>query len=31
MKYLTPGPIQLPDFVLKAAYRQPAFHRSDGV
>ncbi len=29
MKYLTPGPIQLPDFVLKAAYRQPAFHRSD--
>lgn len=29
MKYLTPGPIQLPDFVLKAAYRQPAFHRSE--
>ncbi|MFB6490451.1 MAG: pyridoxal-phosphate-dependent aminotransferase family protein [Thermoproteus sp. AZ2] len=29
MKYLTPGPIQLPDFVLRAIYRQPAFHRSE--
>ncbi|CCC82704.1 pyridoxal-phosphate-dependent aminotransferase family protein [Thermoproteus tenax] len=29
MKYLTPGPIQLPDFVIKAMYRQPAFHRSE--
>ena len=29
MKYLTPGPVQLPRFVIEAMARQPPFHRSD--
>ncbi len=29
MKYLTPGPVQLPPFVLEAMARQPPFHRSE--
>lgn len=29
MKYLTPGPVQLPHFVVEAMARQPPFHRSD--
>lgn len=29
MKYLTPGPVQLPKFVIEAMARQPPFHRSD--
>ena len=29
MKYLTPGPVQLPPFVVEAMARQPPFHRSE--
>jgi aspartate aminotransferase-like enzyme len=29
MKYLTPGPVQLPKFVVDAVAKQPPFHRSD--
>lgn len=29
MKYLTPGPVQLPEAVIKAIARQPHFHRTD--
>ena len=29
MKYLTPGPVQLPKFVVEAMARQPPFHRGD--
>jgi aspartate aminotransferase-like enzyme len=29
MKYLTPGPVQLPEIVIKSIARQPQFHRTD--
>lgn len=29
MKYLTPGPVQLPKFVIEATARQPPFHRGE--
>ncbi len=29
MKYLTPGPVQLPKMVIDAIARQPQFHRTD--
>lgn len=29
MKYLTPGPVQLPDAVLRAVSSQPMFHRTE--
>jgi len=28
MKYLTPGPVQLPEFVVNAMAKQPPFHRT---
>ncbi|MFN3804278.1 MAG: pyridoxal-phosphate-dependent aminotransferase family protein [Pyrobaculum sp.] len=29
MKYLTPGPVQLPTFIVEAISRQPPFHRGE--
>lgn len=29
MKYLTPGPVQLPELVIKSIARQPEFHRTE--
>jgi aspartate aminotransferase-like enzyme len=29
LKYLTPGPVQVPEFVLSAAAKRPQFHRTE--